>query len=121
MENYHTDISRITKNFKNYDFRWKTILYSMFWWPKINKFKCYWRTQEHYNQFKSGADKLIKDLDVQQILKSVRTAKILANLILDEDQKILMEYQPWTLIENNDEPVKINDKQLSKWDKMVVR
>ena len=80
------------------DFSWKTILYSIFccskWRCKNKKSKIY----QDYQYFEKGHEQLQHELDIYQIVNSIRDSNILVSILFDQKQKILCDYQHSNLI-----------------------
>ena len=75
---------------KNYTFEWRNILYMLFWMPFW-----YWKWRrnskfhENYKTFKVGEQKIIRELNIKSIIKSIRRSNALVDILLDKKQLLL--------------------------------
>ena len=83
-------------------FSWKTILYSVFYWYKWRCNNKRSKISQNFKQLSKGHDQLLKELDIYQILNSIRNSNILVSVLFDEKQKILWKYQHSNLIDMNE-------------------
>ena len=97
-------------------FSWKTVLYSVFccskWRWKNKKSKIY----QDYQYFEKGHEQLQHELDIYQIVNSIRDSNILVSILFDQNQKILCNYQHNNLIrideDNKDDLGEQNSKTI---------
>jgi hypothetical protein len=71
------------------------ILHYLIWctqWRSTNSLKDKERFRDHL-YFEIGEEKLIEELEVVNIIKSMRKLKILFNVILNKQQKFMMKFQ----------------------------
>ena len=91
-------LKSISKRIK-YKFEWKTVLYQVFCFPNV-----IWKYREktfmnkNFKTYQSGKRKMKSELDIQNIIKSVRRSEILLSVLLSKHQQILCNYQNTSLI-----------------------
>ena len=91
-------VEQISKR-KWYSFKWKNIIYSIFC---CSKWRCIKKTSEIYKnnqQFDEGCKLLQQELDLYNLVNSIRNANTLVSLLLDQKQKVLSKYQHSNLID----------------------
>ena len=97
-------ILSIISSRRRYVFKWGNVLLMVFWYPW---FSLLWRQKskisQNFKTFKSGEQKIKKELDIKNILNSIRNANSLVNVVLNKRQKFLLQYQQQSVIYPEDE------------------
>lgn len=90
---HENELETALKNRQTYIFSWKNLCYMLLWCPKLKCFKRKTSLDRNYKIYKIGEEKIMREMDLKEILEGTRLAKVLSKLILNESQRTLIHYR----------------------------
>jgi len=76
-----------------YKFDYKNLFFNVFYWHKWAKKDKSHRLKQ-YKYLEEGDEKLTKEIDLVNLIDSIRKVNVLTSILLTEDQRVLLEGQP---------------------------
>mmetsp|Transcript_32349 Transcript_32349/g.28642 ORF Transcript_32349/g.28642 Transcript_32349/m.28642 type:complete len:321 (+) Transcript_32349:909-1871(+) len=86
-----------------YKFKWRNVMYTLLCCPRIRCKKRQTILNKNFKDYTLGSDKLVKELDLISIIEALRKVNMMADIMFDQNQKILTQNQSVNFINREEE------------------